>query len=186
MAADDKQVMLVDEEDRDLGLYPKLLAHQEGVLHRAFSVFVFNSKRQLLLQKRADTKYHSPKLWSNTCCSHPLLKQNIEKEAQKRLEEEMGFTCPVSFCFKFIYKVQIDELIEYEMDHVYVGFYDGLVLPHEEEVSDYKYISLDELDKDLKQHPELYTAWFKICYSQLKDYYNVLIQYKGSAVKTLI
>ncbi len=167
---DKNQVMLVDEQDGDLGLYPKLLAHQEGLLHRAFSVFIFNSKRQLLLQKRADNKYHSAKLWSNTCCSHPLLKQEIEKEAQKRLEEEMGFTCPITFCFSFIYKVPIDELIEYELDYVYAGVYDGLVFPNREEVSDYRYVSFDVLDKELKENPELYTTWFKICFSQLKNH----------------
>jgi isopentenyl-diphosphate Delta-isomerase len=181
MKTNDGNVMLVNMQDQDLGLYPKLAAHKEGLLHRAFSIFIFNSSGQLLLQKRADCKYHSPGLWTNTCCSHPLVKSNIESEARKRLEEEMGFTCSITFCFKFIYNTPIECLIEHELDYVYIGIYDGIINPNLAEVTEYKYVSLEVLEKDLREKSQSFTEWFKICYPETIKYYFRL--YRTSLLK---
>ncbi len=159
-------VVLVDEQDKELGTMEKMQAHLEGKLHRAVSVFIFNSKHELLLQKRADGKYHSAGLWTNTCCSHPYNNEKPEVAAHRRLQEEMGLTCELKFAFTFIYKAQLDHnLIEHELDYVYIGVTDNLPKKNPAEVADWKYISVNELDVDIKQHPNKYTEWFKICYA---------------------
>ena len=160
-------VVLVDELDAQLGTMEKMLAHREGKLHRAVSVFIFNSKKELLLQKRADGKYHSPGLWTNTCCTHPFEGEEPKRAASRRLKEEMGLSCPLHHAFTFIYRADMSNgLTEHELDHVFTGIADGLPKPDESEVSAFKYLSVDKLDKELQARPEIFTEWFKICYDQ--------------------
>lgn len=159
-------VVLVDEQDKELGTMEKMQAHQEGKLHRAVSVFIFNSKNELLLQKRAHDKYHSAGLWTNTCCSHPRPAEAPEAAAHRRLKEEMGLACNLQFAFTFIYKAHLDNaLTEHELDYVYKGVSNEHPENNPTEVSEWKYISVSELDTDIKQHPEKYTEWFKICHT---------------------
>ncbi|MDH4472608.1 MAG: isopentenyl-diphosphate Delta-isomerase [Fluviicola sp.] len=158
-----QEVVLVDSNDQPIGKMEKLEAHQRGLLHRAFSVFVFNHNNELLLQQRAIEKYHSGGLWTNTCCSHPMPTQSLELAGSKRLLEEMGFTTELSRLFAFEYRVELDnQLIEHEYDHVLVGRYDGDVFPNPEEVMAIRWISMEDLLTELKQHPDRFTSWFKI------------------------
>jgi len=162
-----KRVILVDKEDNELGTEDKLKAHKEAKLHRAFSVFIFDNKKRLLLQKREGSKYHSGGLWTNTCCSHPKPGEKEEEGAKRRLEEEFGFTTELKKAFSFIYEHRFDNgLIENEFDHVFVGKFDGKVAPDPEEIEDYKWISLEELEKDVRDNPEEYTPWFKIIFDK--------------------
>ena len=157
-------LVLVDENDNEVGVMDKWSAHTTGVLHRAFSLFVFNTKGELLLQQRADEKYHSAGLWSNTCCSHPLKGEAIETVIHRRLKEEMGMICDVVFKFSFIYKASFDNgLTEHELDHVYFGKTNMEPVPVPAEVKDWKYISLKDLEEDIKKNPGSYCAWLKIC-----------------------
>lgn len=158
-----EKVVLVDKENNKIGTIDKLKAHQEGGrLHRAFSIFVFNSDDELLLQKRVAEKYHSAGLWSNTCCSHPRPRESFEKATKRKLEQEMGFTCELEKAFDFIYKKKVGDLTEWELDHVFVGRYDGEPNPNPKEVSEWKWISPSKLKKDIQEHPDKYTAWFKV------------------------
>lgn len=168
-------VVLVDEHDTRVGVAEKLEAHKRCLLHRAFSVFVFNARGELLLQRRADTKYHSGGLWSNTCCSHPRSDESISDAARRRLQEEMGFACHIQEVYAFIYSVAFDGgLCEHEYDHVCVGTYDGVVSPDPDEVSAYKWVSLDFLTRDIHEHPAVYTYWFKeiIASGKLSDFFE--------------
>ncbi len=158
-----EHVVLVDGQDRTLGTMEKLEAHQRGVLHRAFSVLVFNTRGELMLQKRAQDKYHSGGLWTNTCCSHPRMNETVEYATRRRLQEEMGIDVQPVFLDKFIYKAELDrDLIEYELDHVYTAIYDGDPLLNYDEAEDWRLVSLDELRDHMAQYPDEYTAWFKI------------------------
>ena len=157
-----KEVILVDTKDKKIGTEEKLKAHKEGKLHRAFSIFISNSKGELLLQQRAKTKYHSPGLWTNTCCSHPRINKNLKMEAERRLKEEMGFQCGIKEAFSLLYKVRVGDLIEHEFDHIFLGRFDGNSKPNKEEVEDWKWINMKELQKDMKDNPKKYTAWLKI------------------------
>lgn len=169
-------VVLVNENDEQLGLMEKQQAHVAGLLHRAFSVFVFNSNGETLLQKRAEGKYHSPGLWTNTCCSHPRENETYKEAAHRRVKEEMGFECELEEKFHFIYKAKLDnDLYEHELDHVFVGNFEGEILINEEEVSDFKWISMEELISDIDSNPEKYTAWFKIIFKE----YLAKLQYEG-------
>ncbi len=164
-------VILVNDKDQPLGAMEKMEAHEKGVMHRAFSIFVFNSKGQVLLQKRADEKYHSPGLWSNTCCSHPRTGEKTFDAAHRRMVEELGFDCELDETFSFIYKANVgDELIEHEYDHVFTGTSDITPSPNAEEVSDWKYVELDWLSKDMDEHPEAYTVWFIIAFAELRKH----------------
>jgi len=163
------EIILVDENDNQIGTSEKLKAHQEAKLHRAFSIFVFNEKNELLLQKRAATKYHSPNLWTNTCCSHPRPGKNLIAEAKKRLIEEMGFECDLKESFSFVYKANLGDLTEYEFDHVLFGHFSGNPFPNKEEAADWKWMSLVELKKDIKKNPQNYTSWFKIIFDKIKN-----------------
>jgi isopentenyl-diphosphate delta-isomerase len=157
-------LILVDENDNEIGLMEKLLVHQTGRLHRAFSVFIFNSKGELILQQRADGKYHSGGLWTNTCCSHPVNGEEIKATIKKRLIEEMGIECETYFQFSFIYKTEFGNgLTEHEFDHVYFGKTDELPVPNILEAKDWKYISLHNLKNSIQVNPEDYSAWLKIC-----------------------
>jgi isopentenyl-diphosphate delta-isomerase len=156
-------LILVDKNDNEIGTLDKLSVHQRGLLHRAFSVFIFNSENELLLQQRADEKYHSPGLWSNTCCSHPLSGEKIADSISRRLKEEMGMQCDTQFKFSFIYKAQFGNgLTEHELDHVYFGESDDLPKPNPAEVKNWKYISLQNLQEEIALHPEKFSAWLKI------------------------
>ena len=158
------QLILVDENDKRWGKLEKSLVHELGLLHRAFSIFILNNKGELLIQQRADEKYHSPGLWTNTCCSHPRFNEEMVDAIERRLKEEMGMKCKTEFAFSFIYKVKFENgLTEYEYDHVYIGISDELPIPEKSEVKNWKYINLSELSSDILNHPENYTEWLKIC-----------------------
>lgn len=168
-----EQVILVDELDNELGVMEKILAHKKALLHRAFSIFVFNDKGQLLLQQRASTKYHSPDLWTNTCCSHPRPEESTHEAANRRLKEEMGFECELAYQFNFIYKAELDQgLTEHEFDHVFFGMYTGVVNPNKEEVLDYKFVDVQEVLLDMDTNPDKYTVWFKIIFNKVNQIKN--------------
>lgn len=162
-----EHVILVDKLDQEIGLMEKIEAHKKGLLHRAISVFIFNDKEELLIQRRALGKYHSPGLWSNAACTHPRLNESPLKAAQRRLEEEMGIKTELSFKFKLIYKAFLDSnLIEHELDYVFCGYSNKIPKINTDEVCDYRYINKQNLELELKKSPEIYTKWFKICYKQ--------------------
>jgi isopentenyl-diphosphate delta-isomerase len=162
-------VILVDENDQEIGTMEKQEAHEKGLLHRAFSVFVFNENKELLLQQRALTKYHSAGLWTNTCCSHPRVGETIEQAAHRRLMEEMGFDCELTTKTSFIYKATFDNgLTEHEFDHVLVGNFNGEIRFNHTEVKNFKWITLEDLQIDLLQNNQNYTAWFKIIFDNFK------------------
>ena len=164
-------VVLVDQDDQKLGLMEKQQAHVAGLLHRAFSVFVFNSKGELMIQQRAASKYHSPTLWTNTCCSHPRDNETYEQAAHRRLEEEMGFDCELEYKFNFIYKAHLEnDLIEHELDHVFIGTFDDEPKLNPDEVMAYRWVELDDLKKDMEKNPQNYTAWFKIIFEHYVSY----------------
>ncbi|MBN2009267.1 isopentenyl-diphosphate Delta-isomerase [candidate division KSB1 bacterium] len=161
-------VILVDEKDNNVGKQEKMKAHEDAQLHRAFSIFVYNSTGDMLLQQRADEKYHSGGLWTNTCCSHPRPDESVEQAAHRRLQEEMGFDTQLEEKFTFIYKAALDhELTEHELDHVLVGFYDGEIHINKNEAKSYRWVNTDWLMEDIEQHPERYTVWFKIAFAEL-------------------
>ena len=165
-----EKVILVDKNDRQVGLMEKQEAHIKGLLHRAFSVFIFNTKNELLLQKRANQKYHSGGLWTNTCCSHPRDNESTIDAAYRRLNEEMGMTCDLELKFNFIYKAKLDNnLYEHELDHVFFGFSDTIPKINKKEVCAFDYKTLEFLKKDIIISPNNYTEWFKIC---LNEVYN--------------
>jgi len=163
-----QQVILVDERDNAVGAMEKMMAHREGRLHRAFSVFIFNSAGQMLLQQRALSKYHSAGLWSNACCSHPEPGEDLHQSAERRLKEEMGFTTPLRKVFDFIYRAAFQNgLIEYEYDHVFIGTYDGPIKVNSKEAIDYTFKSMDEISHSLYTSPEQYTEWFRIAFPRV-------------------
>lgn len=158
-----EHVILVDERDDAIGTMEKIEAHEKGLLHRAFSILLFNSKGEFLLQKRSKKKYHSGGLWTNTCCSHPQPDEQIEEATRRKLKQEMGIEVKTEFAYKFIYKTNLDKnLIEHECDHVYTGIFDGQPVINNDEVEDWKFIDLKSLQKDVHQNPEDYTYWFKL------------------------
>lgn len=162
------QVILVNEYDQEIGQMEKMEAHEKGLLHRAFSVFIFNSEGEMLLQKRALHKYHSPGLWTNSCCSHPYPNEKVYDAANRRLSEEMGMSTDLNFAFSFQYKAEFDNgLIEHEYDHVFIGKTDQTPKLNPEEVAEFKYISIDELIQDIEINPDDYTPWFKICLNEV-------------------
>lgn len=161
-------VVLVDNNDNQIGLMEKQAAHLNPTLHRAFSIFIFNSKGEMLLQQRALTKYHTPGLWTNTCCSHPRDGESLADATKRRLKEEMGMECELKEVFNFIYKADVMQgLIEHEFDHVFVGTTDAIPIINREEVEVYKYEIVENIKKDIEKHPEVYTAWFKIAFAKL-------------------
>jgi isopentenyl-diphosphate delta-isomerase len=167
------KVILVNEQDKPLGSMEKMEAHKAGVLHRAFSVFIFNSNGELLLQQRAQSKYHSGGLWTNTCCSHPQPGEDTNEAAKKRLQEEMGFTTGLIKVFDFTYKAIMENgLIEHEFDHVFAGNYDGPVPFNTEEVMDWSFMSIDELRSELASHPQKFTSWFRLAFPKLESWWT--------------
>lgn len=168
-------LILIDKNDVPMGQMAKMEAHEQGLLHRAFSVFIFNSQGMLLLQQRALCKYHTPGLWTNTCCSHPFPGEEVKTAAVRRLDEELGITTDLTFLFKMTYKYVFDNgLTEHELDHIFVGYTDSLPVLNKEEVNDYKYISMEEIKLDIQSSPEKYTPWFKIIMS---DHYSNIMEF---------
>jgi isopentenyl-diphosphate Delta-isomerase len=165
------KLILVDENDVPTGTIDKMEAHEKAMLHRAFSVFIFNSKGDMLLQQRAISKYHSGGLWTNACCSHPYYGQDTLAAAEKRLQEEMGFTTPLQKAFEFVYQAAFDNgLTEYEYDHVFTGKYEGEIIPDENEVEDYCFMDMAAIKNAIQSHPQKYTEWFKIAFPKLEVY----------------
>lgn len=166
--AEKEKVVLVTEKDEPIGLMEKQEAHIAGVLHRAFSVFIFNDKGELLIQQRALGKYHTPGKWTNTCCSHPRDGETYKDAAVRRLQEEMGFSCDIEYLFNFIYKADVGQgLTEHELDHVFKGEFNDEPNINPDEVASYKWINFDELQQDVVNNPDEYTPWFRII---LKEY----------------
>lgn len=171
----EEQVILVNEKDEPIGLMPKMQAHEEALLHRAFSVFILNDKNEIMLQQRAAGKYHSPLLWTNTCCSHQREGETNVQAGKRRLHEEMGFSVELKELFSFIYKAPFDNgLTEHELDHVMVGYFNDVPKVNREEVEDWKWMSIEAVKDDMQHHPGLYTEWFKIIFD--KFYHHIEAQ----------
>ncbi len=169
-----EEVILVNEADEEVGTMEKMEAHQKALLHRAFSVFLFNSTGEMLLQQRAMCKYHSGGLWTNACCSHPRPGESVESAASRRTREELGIEPDISKAFSFTYRADFDNgLTEHEFDHVFVGRYDGDLFPDPGEVSDTRYLSMEEIRHDLTDNPSKYTEWFKIAFRQVEEHIQI-------------
>jgi isopentenyl-diphosphate delta-isomerase len=168
----EERVILVNESDEALGNMEKMEAHRRGVLHRAFSIFIFNSRGEMLLQQRAFSKYHSGGLWTNACCSHPLPGENTAAAAERRLKEELGFQTPLEKIFDFVYQAEFDNgLTEHEFDHVFAGEYEGPLKKNPEEVNDVCYRQVDEIKNSLQSHPQKYTAWFRLAFPRVVNWW---------------
>lgn len=162
-----EHVVLVNEHDQPVGTMEKMEAHKRGVLHRAFSVLLFNTKGELLLQKRAQTKYHSGGLWTNTCCSHPLPNEDVVQAAQRKLFQEMGIVAKPRVAFSFIYQATFENgLHEHELDYVLFDVFEGEPVLNPDEAEDWKWMRIEDLVNDINRFPEQYTAWFKILLRQ--------------------
>lgn len=166
-----QQVILVNEQDEAIGIMEKMEAHRQALLHRAFSVFIFNSRGEMLLQQRAFSKYHSGGLWTNACCGHPSPGEQTGDAAARRLQEEMGFSTRLEELFDFTYRAVLDNgLTEYEVDHVFFGVWDAPLSPSPDEVNDFAYKNLEDIKEDLAVHPQQYTAWFRIIFPRLESW----------------
>lgn len=173
---EEENVILVNQNDEQIGLMPKMEAHEKAVLHRAFSVFVLNAKSELMLQQRASHKYHSPLLWTNTCCSHQRGGETNIQAGSRRLFEEMGFETSLKELFHFIYKAPFDNgLTEHELDHVMIGYYDDEPNINPDEVESWKWMSIEDVQKDIQIQPEIYTVWFKIIFD---EFYHFIEDHK--------
>ena len=167
----EEQVILVNEQDEPIGLMAKLEAHEKAVLHRAFSVFILNDKKEIMLQQRATHKYHSPLLWTNTCCSHQRNGETNIEAGTRRLQEEMGFTAELKELFHFIYKAPFDNgLTEHELDHVMIGYSTNEPYINPEEVANWKWMSIEAVKQDMVDNPDIYTVWFKIIFDKFYHY----------------
>ncbi len=163
----EEQVILVNEKDEAIGLMPKLEAHEKAILHRAFSVFILNEKNEIMLQQRASHKYHSPFLWTNTCCSHQREGETNIEAGRRRLYEEMGFVTELKELFHFIYKAPFDNgLTEHELDHVMIGYYNHEPVINPDEVESWKWMRIEDVRTDMDQNPDIYTIWFKIIFEK--------------------
>lgn len=167
-----EQILLVNEQDEPVGTMEKMETHRRGVLHRAFSVFIFDSKGHMLLQRRSAQKYHGAGLWTNACCSHPYPTEAVEAAAGRRLQEELGFTAPLHKLFHFIYRAEVENgLIEHELDHVFAGTWAGSVVPNPAEVGDYTFMDMEAIGEALLRHPEKFTAWFRIIFPRIRQWW---------------
>jgi len=165
------KVILVDENDNRIGVGDKLAVHKKGELHRAFSVLLFNSRYQMLIQQRSEAKYHSANLWANTCCSHPKPGETVLEAAKRRLKEEMGIEgCKMREIFKFIYRVKLGDLTEYELDHVLCGLCDKEPRPNKKEVKDWQWTNQDKLKEDFNRNPQKYAYWFRVILDRIFQY----------------
>jgi len=168
---EEEYVILVNKQDEAIGSMPKMEAHEKAVLHRAFSVFILNDKNEVMLQQRAAHKYHSPLLWTNTCCSHQRMGETNIQAGTRRLQEEMGFTASLKELFHFIYKAPFDNgLTEHELDHVMIGYYHGEPIINPDEVESWKWLSIDAIHDSIATSPEVYTVWFKIIFEEFYHY----------------
>lgn len=168
-----QEVILVSEADTPVGIMEKMEAHQKGLLHRAFSIFIFNSKGEMLLQQRAISKYHSGGLWTNACCSHPQPGEDTLESAERRLQEEMGFKTPLRRIFDFVYRAEFDNgLIEHEFDHVFIGDYEQPVDFNKAEVMAYEYVNMEELAIAIEKNPGDYTAWFGLVFPRIRNWWK--------------
>jgi isopentenyl-diphosphate delta-isomerase len=171
---EEELVILVNENDEQIGTMPKMEAHEKALLHRAFSVFIFNDKNELMLQQRAAHKYHSPLLWTNTCCSHQRIGETNIEAGKRRLMEEMGFVVNLEASISFIYKAPFDNgLTEHEYDHVLIGKFNEIPVINEDEVADWKWMPLEAIKMDIKVKPEIYTEWFKIIFDKFYEHINI-------------
>lgn len=172
-----EQVVLIDVEDREIGHMEKLAAHQEGLLHRAFSIFIFNERGELLLQQRAGSKYHSAGLWTNSCCGHPRPGESLLIAGERRLKEEMGMTVSLEKAFHFIYRADLENgLVENELDHVLIGCVNKHPEPDPKEASDWRWVQRKTLERELLEHPRLFTAWFPLCVWKAWDHAGSITQ----------
>jgi isopentenyl-diphosphate delta-isomerase len=170
---EEQVVVLVNENDEPIGLMEKMEAHQKGLLHRAFSIFIFDSKGNMLLQQRSPDKYHGAHLWTNACCSHPFPEEKVEDAAQRRLEEELGFTTHLHEIFSFTYHAKVENnLIEHEFDHVFAGEYGSSIHPNSDEVAAYVYKPVDQIKREIETHPEKFTSWFKIAFPKIEKWWR--------------
>jgi isopentenyl-diphosphate Delta-isomerase len=181
-----QEVILVTPQDEAIGVMEKMEAHQKGLLHRAFSVFIFDKKGRMLLQQRAPQKYHGAHLWTNACCSHPMWDEPVENAARRRLQEELGFTTPLQKIFTFTYKAAVENnLTEHEYDHVFAGEYEGHIEMNKEEVCDYAYHELSSVKRLLLEKPEAFTTWFKIAFPQIEAWWKEHYPAAAEGVKTI-
>jgi len=170
---EEDKIILVNEHDDMVGVMYKMEAHKQGLLHRAFSVFIFNRKGEMLLQQRALTKYHSGGLWTNACCSHPMPGEKTIDAAERRLTEELGFKTPLEKIFDFVYRAEFDNgLTEHEFDHVFAGEYEGKLHVDPDEVKDFCYKGIAEIRNMLQEHPKKFTAWFAIAFPKIEDWWK--------------
>lgn len=177
------EVILVDRNDVPIGSMDKMEAHEKGLLHRAFSVFIFNNNGEMLLQQRADKKYHSAGLWTNACCSHPAPGEDTAEAAARRLNEELGFTTGLNEAFTFSYRTDFENgLTENEFDHVYTGIYDGPIVADSDEVKNFCYLSIDKIEEMIGNEPAKFTSWFVIAFPGIKKWWeeNIKAQKKSS------
>ena len=166
-----EQVVLVNEQDEALGAMEKMEAHRTASLHRAFSVFVFDDRGRLLLQQRAEGKYHSGGLWTNTCCGHPRPGEEIGAAAKRRLNEEMNILIDMEPRFRFLYRAALDnELHEHELDHVFFARFSGIPRPDPSEVMAWRYVPVAEVDEELTRDPDRYTVWFQKCWNEVREH----------------
>lgn len=180
----EENVVLVDEHDNVLGSMGKMQAHMEGILHRAVSVFIFNEEGEMLLQKRAIEKYHSPGLWTNACCTHPRMNESFADCATRRLKEEMGFVTELTSAFSFIYKGDVENgLTEHELDHVFIGQYDGAVRFDPAEVADSTFAPLNDIRQRLKDRPEEFTIWFRAIFERVSGHLSGMESHKKGGVE---
>jgi isopentenyl-diphosphate delta-isomerase len=168
-----QEIILVNEKDEPVGVMDKMEAHQKGLLHRAFSVFIFDSKGRMLLQRRAAGKYHGAGLWTNACCSHPFPGETTEAAAQRRLQEELGFVTSLKEVFAFTYKADVEnDLVEHEYDHVFVGEHNGSIEANKDEVAAHSYKEMKALKLDLLQRPQDFTSWFKLAFPRIEQWWQ--------------
>lgn len=176
MVMEKEYVILVDENDRKTGTCEKLEAHQKGLMHRAFSIFLFNKEGEFLIQQRADEKYHTPGLWSNTCCSHPRPDEEMEEALQRKLFQEMGIYSQVEKVFDFAYRADFDNgLVENEVDHVYFGEYNDAPNPNPAEIQSWKYSSFEEIKNEIEQDEASFTPWFKLVFERVNEHYKKMM-----------
>ncbi len=165
-------IVLVNEHDEVVGAMEKMEVHRKGLLHRAFSVFIFDEKGRMLLQQRAANKYHGGGLWTNACCSHPYPEELVGHAANRRLQEELGFTTPLDKLFHFTYRADVENgLVEHELDHVFAGSYTGVINPNPDEVADYTYLEMAEIGSALQRQPEKFTTWFRIIFPRIEQWW---------------
>jgi isopentenyl-diphosphate Delta-isomerase len=179
-----QEVVLVNENDETIGVMEKMEAHQKGLLHRAFSVFIFDSKGRMLLQQRAAEKYHGAHLWTNACCSHPYPDETVEDAAQRRLKEELGFVTDLKKIFSFTYHAKVEnDLIEHEFDHVFAGEYEREIHANSNEVADYIYKTMTQIKKEIEEHPGKFTSWFRIAFPKIENWWESRYEVRGREMR---